>query len=165
MSPDEKGRAAASDLVERIRTDLAAAGDQVRASTELLDRLDKAGSDPDGPAMAFVSVAIDRAYTALEAAFLRIARELDGAVPVGEDWHASLLHQMTLPIQDRRAAVLSAGTAAKLDPLRRHRHWLRHAYAAGFSWPAMEGTARGLPEAVSGARADLERFVGVLEAG
>ena len=159
MSPDEKGRALTADLAARVRADLEAADQQARASAELLGKLDQAGAQPDVPAMAFMSVAIDRAYTALEAAFSRIARELDTVVPTGEDWHAALLHQMTLPIQDRRPAVISAETAGKLTLLRRHRHWLRHAYAASFSWPLMQDAARTLPQAVASAARDLSAFL------
>lgn len=163
MSPDEKSRLLTADLVERIEADLSAASDQAQTCADFVAGLNESRSTPDAPGMAFVAVAIDRAYTALEAAFVRVAREIDAVVPVGEDWHAALLHQMTLPIQDRRAAVLASSTAAKLDPLRRHRHWLRHAYSATFSWAAMEATARSLPDAVSAARVDLEAFVRFLQ--
>jgi hypothetical protein len=162
LSPEQKSRALTADLVDRIRADLAAAAEQARASAEILGRLDQAGAGPDVPAMAFISVAIDRAYTALEAAFNRVAREIDAVVPTGEDWHTALLHQMTLPLQDRRPPVLAAETAAKLNHLRRHRHWLRHAYAASFSWPSMMETARLLPGAVADAAKDLETFVQLL---
>jgi hypothetical protein len=114
--------------------------------------------------MALVSVAIDRAYTALEAAFARIARELDQAMPAGESWHAALLHQMTLAIQDRRPPLLTAAAAAQLDKLRAHRHWLRHAYAATFDWANMEDTARSFPDAMAVTKCELEGFLAFLEA-
>jgi hypothetical protein len=164
MSPDEQGRIIIGDLAERIRADVAAARDQAGASAGLMTTLEKAGALPDAQAMAFMSVAVDRGYTALESACLRIARSIDGVIPGGEDWQVVLLHQMTLPIQDRRIAVLSSETAARLHRLRRHRHWLRHAYTGSFAWPAMEETARGLPEAVALASGDLEKFVEFLEA-
>jgi hypothetical protein len=163
MSPDETGRVLLGDLAERIRADVAAARDQARASAALMTTLEQTGALPDAPAMAFLSVAADHGYTALESAFLRIARGIDGVLPGGEDWQLALLHQMTLPMQDRRIAVLSSETAARLDPFRRHRHWLRHAYTGSFAWPAIEETARGLPEVVALASGDLEKFVEFLE--
>ena len=164
MCPDEAGRTVAGDLAQRIRADIAAARDQSRASTALMTTLERAGALPDSQAMAFMSVAVDHGYTALESACLRIARSIDGVVPGGEDWQVMLLHQMTLPIQDRRIAVLSSETAARLEPLRRHRHWLRHVYTGSLAWPAMEETVRGLPEAVGFASGDLEKFAEFLEA-
>ena len=57
---------------------------------------------------------------------------------------------------------MSAGTAEALDVLRRHRHWLRHAYAAGFDRPRMEEAAHVLPAAVAGARGALDRILEVV---
>jgi len=160
MSPRDKAVNWARDLARKLREDLASAEDQARSANE---ELSKPGEVPGRAAMAFVSVCIDRAYTAIESGLLRIARVVDGVTPAGEGWHKALLHQMTLPIQDERVATLSASTAADLDVLRKHRHWLRHAYAASFEWRRMEDAVRALPRAISAARADLERFIDVLD--
>ena len=160
MSPSDKAEGWAKDLARKLREDLASAEEQARSANEELTRV---GGPPGRATMAFVSVSIDRAYTAIESGLLRIARVIDGAVPAGEGWHKALLHQMTLPIQDGRAAVLSAASAAALDVLRRHRHWLRHAYAASFEWGRMKEAAQVLPGAVATARAELERFIAVLD--
>jgi hypothetical protein len=161
MSPTEKGIAFMADLARRIRLNLQAAEEQARLVSEPLERADQ---PPDVARMALVSVAMDRAYTALEAAFARVARELDQAMPAGEGWHAALLHQMTLAIQDRRPPLLTAAAAAQLDRLRAHRHWLRHAYTANFDWSSMAETARSFPGAIAVAQCELEGFLAFLEA-
>jgi hypothetical protein len=162
MSPPEKAGAWVADLALKLREDAGVAAEQASLASEELGR---AASDPPPRAvMAFVSVCIERGYSALEAGFQRIARLLDENLPSGSDWHKALLHQMTLPIQDRRPPVLSAATALALDVLRRHRHWLRHAYAASFEWTHMKQAALAFPGAVESARLDLDRFVSFLEA-
>jgi hypothetical protein len=159
MSPGEKTDRWIADLAAKLREDIAAAEEQERIVAEERAR---AEMPPGRATMALLSVCIDRAYTALEAGFARIARLVDENVPGGPEWHRALLHQMTLPIQDRRPAVLSRETAELLDRLRRHRHWLRHAYAASFEWTAMQEATIALAPAVSAARRDLEQFTAFL---
>jgi hypothetical protein len=160
MSPEDKARGWVANLATKLRADLAAADEQAAVAE---DELAAGGTPPGRASMALVSVCIDRAYSALEAGFVRIARVVDGALPSGDDWHKALLHQMTLPIAERRPAVLQPDTAAQLDLLLRHRHWLRHAYAAPFEWARMAEAARALRSAVVAARADLERLLAVAE--
>lgn len=160
MSPADKATGWLADLAARLREDVSAAEWQAKLAGEELSRL---SAEPGLPVMAFLSVCIDRAYTALETGFSRVARLVDENSPGGEDWHKALLHQMTLAIQDRRPAILAPETAAQLDRLRRHRHWLRHAYAAAFDWRRMEHAARALAPSIQAARADVERFVAYIE--
>lgn len=159
MSPEERTRSLIADLLRKLRADADAAAAQVTAVEQVL----AAGRRPDAATMALVSVSIDRAYTALEAAFARVAVDIDENLPKGEGWHKALLHQMTLAVQDRRPAVVSRAAADDLDLLRLHRHWLRHAYAAAFEWSRMEPAARILSAAVGKARADLDTFIRFLE--
>jgi hypothetical protein len=156
MSPIDKSDSILAALRTAIEADIHAA--RARAA-DLRVELAKITEPPTQPVMAFIAISIDRAYTALEAAFMRIARTVDEAVPTGESWHASLVHQMTLPIADRRAAVLSPESAASLEPLRRHRHWLRHAYAAEFDWKVMREVAATADAVIEAACTLLDQFV------
>jgi hypothetical protein len=157
MSPDERAEIWMIDLARKLREDIAAARAQACSAAEELAR--DAGDEPARSVMAYVSVCADRAYTALEAGFRRIAQVVDRSVPSGEGWHAALLNQMMLPIQDRRPKVLSATTVARLEALRLHRHWLRHSYVAGFEWTKLAPVARGLNASVEAAAADIEQFL------
>lgn len=163
MSPSEKARLWLADLARKLAEDVAAAEQQAVTAAEALSRVGT--GTPDLPTMALLSICIDRAYTAIESGLVRIARFIDENAPTGDDWHQALLQQMTLAIQDRRAEILSTGTAKAMDPLRRHRHWLRHAYAASFEWKRMEHAARSLTHAVAMAAVDLRRFLSNLETG
>jgi len=120
MTPKDRAGAWLERFGVELRADLVAATEQVDA---LLTHLPgNAALENGDPLLAFTSVCIDRAYTALEAAFVRVARRVDAAMPIGADWRTTLLHQMALPIQDARPAILSGTTLPALHRMRRHRH-------------------------------------------
>jgi hypothetical protein len=45
-------------------------------------------------------------YTGIEKIFESIAKEVDHRLPMGEEWHSELLHQMTLDIPGLRPQVI-----------------------------------------------------------
>lgn len=59
----------------------------------------------------------------------RIARIIDGDLPMGPNRHQALLHTMGLKIDSVRPAVLSRESIAGLRQLLSFRHFFRHAYA------------------------------------
>jgi hypothetical protein len=61
----------------------------------------------------------------LERVLQTIAKDVDGRMPSGRDWHKRLLAQMAALGPDR-PPVLSAETLALLNDLRRFRHLARH---------------------------------------
>ena len=66
-------------------------------------------------------------YTGMEKALRRIATSL-GGMPQGEGWHRDLLASMTLALDGIRPAVLTAATAAAIDPYLAFRHRFRDLY-------------------------------------
>jgi hypothetical protein len=142
-------------LHERVGLDLAAAG---RHSAEVA-QVASAGStvSPSRGEVALAALALDRYYTSLESAFEMIARDLDGSLPSGADWHRALLAQMSRP-GPAREAVLRDTTAERLREVLRFRHFLRHAYAVDLDWSRMVDVAAGLTDLHLEATADLEAF-------
>ena len=67
-----------------------------------------------------------------------MALELDGSLPIGDDWHRELLGQMSLEIAGVRPRVIVEPIHADLDLLRRFRHIVRHAYAVEYDWGEMQ---------------------------
>jgi hypothetical protein len=67
-------------------------------------------------------------YTGVERIFIRIAEELDGGVPRGEQWHRQLLQDMSLELPEIRPAVISTETAERLGDYLRFRHVFRNVY-------------------------------------
>lgn len=72
-------------------------------------------------------------YIAVENIFETVAREIDEALPLGENWHRKLLQQMTLEIPEVRQPLLSKETAGKLDEFRAFRHVFRNVYGFNLS--------------------------------
>jgi len=67
-------------------------------------------------------------YSAIEKTFRVIARDLDGRVPSGSEWHSELLTQMAIAIPGTRPAVISAELAGSLNELLGFRHVFRNVY-------------------------------------
>ncbi len=73
-------------------------------------------------------------YNAVEHYFERVATELNGGLPAGRDWHATLLSRMARPVEEVRPAVISGESKEWLDELLRFRHLFRHRYGFELKW-------------------------------
>ena len=102
-------------------------------------------------------------YMGVENIFMRIAREIDGSVPSGGEWHQTLLDQMT---QERpeRPAVISADTRPGLDGLRNFRHKVRNIYGSDLDYEKVEPHALSVRTLFANLSADLVRFTDFLVA-
>jgi hypothetical protein len=78
---------------------------------------------------AQAAVALHHAYCAVESILVRVARQLEGAIPEGADWHQALLHAAGLDIDGVRPALLSRQSVESLRRLLGFRHFFRHGYA------------------------------------
>ena len=81
-----------------------------------------------------VALSLQHYYTSLETAFKRIAKELEGDLPDGGQWHLELLEQMAIEIKGVRPALIDNDIKKKLDKLRRFRHVVRHGYEYELDW-------------------------------
>ena len=70
-------------------------------------------------------------YCGVERIFERIAEELNGGIPEGENWHIQLLKDMSLQIEEVRPSVISKELVAELKGYLEFRHrvqeyiWIR----------------------------------------
>lgn len=110
-------------LIAEVESDLATF--QHRAAEVRGIELDGAGSGE----LARAALALHHAYSAVESILERVSRQIEGSLPIGADWHKSLLDSATLEIPGVRPALLEKDTARDLHELRGFRHFLRHAYA------------------------------------
>jgi hypothetical protein len=156
-SPDEKARSVVEELREEAARDLAALERAVSLAEAERQALCDAG--PSAGQLALFALSVDRAYSACEALLLRIARALDRVVPAGASWHAALLHQMTLPIQDVRPAVIEPETARLAGEWLRFRHFLRHAYRTDLEWGRLGPVVDTLGPGAERFRADVETLL------
>ena len=145
-------------LRAEIRSDRAAFAAQLAVLRGLV-LVDQAPSPGD---VAQAALALHHAYGAIEGLLARIARTLDGAVPVGPDWHQGLLLAMSLEIDETRPAVLSAPTRDGLRALLGFRHFLRHGYSIALDARRLEALRQQALALPSSLDVDLDAFDGFL---
>lgn len=106
--------------------------------------------------LGYAAITLHQVYTAVETAFERVCRTLEGSLPTGRDSHHALLQNMTFDLPGVRPAVLTRETASELQHLLRFRHFVRHAYAIAWDperiteilattrrfWPALDAEVR-----------------------
>lgn len=102
-------------------------------------------------------------YCGIERIFERIAKELNGGVPEGTDWHRQLLRDMTLEIKGVRPAVISEDLEKMLIEYLRFRHVFRNIYGFSLEWRFMEGLVERLPFTLNTLKKDIETFCVFLE--
>lgn len=88
-------------------------------------------------------------YTGIEKIFENVAKEIDQRVPMGEEWHSELLHQMTLDIPGLRPPVITAHTEKKLREYLGFRHLFRKRYGFELDWEKMKRLLSKMPEVLS----------------
>jgi len=67
-------------------------------------------------------------YEGMENIAKRIAKEVDGHISSGDEWHKELIDQVSRELPGKRPAVFSEQTYELLDELRRFRHVFRAKY-------------------------------------
>lgn len=155
MVPGEGGAAA---LILRLLAEIAADRRALADRTEEVLRFSAPAPAPSPERSAALALALDRAYTALESIFERVARTLEGGAPLGEDWHRALLRNAALEIERVRPPIVGASSLAAADELRRFRHFLRHAYAAGLDPERVARVATSWRSAFAAIETDLDAF-------
>ena len=83
--------------------------------------------------------------------------------PSGDLWHRDLLKQMSHEKKDVRPAIISGGSFASLDELRRFRHLVRNVYTFNLAPEKVEPIISDLDALWSKVRAELLAFADFLE--
>ena len=117
----EKPRAA---LKSRLTAEIAALAP---IPSGLAEGLHRAGEHPDPFATRALASYVDDLYSGIERICERVAVTLDGGLPMGEQWHRTLLYQMGQSRADR-PPLFSQNLLSATDEYRRFRHRLRHIY-------------------------------------
>lgn len=114
-----------SALAARIRAELVELERVVQRAEHLLAKMHHQNDEDylDG-----VALNLHGFYAGVERIFEEIAREIDGSLPTGPDWHRNLLQQMSAEVTDTRPTVIEAKTRHCLDEYRGFRHVVRNVY-------------------------------------
>jgi hypothetical protein len=102
-------------------------------------------------------------YTGIEKIFENIAKEIDQRVPMGEEWHSELLHQMTLDIPGLRPPVISTQTEKKLREYLGFRHLFRKRYGFELDWEKMKRLLGRIPQVLTALEKGFEIFFQTIE--
>ncbi len=129
-------------------------------TTRLMDKLD---DTHDADFIDGIALNLHAFYTGAEHVFEAIARDVDGAVPSGPEWHRELLLQVSGGVADIRPAVVGAETRACLDAYRGFRHVVRNAYTFTLDGARVRELAAGLPACCEQLAADLTAFAAFLD--
>ncbi len=102
-------------------------------------------------------------YCGIENIFEKIAKALDGELPMGHDWHYQLLNRMGIEIEETRPAVISTKLKDELKDYLRFRHLFRNVYGFVLKWELMQPLVEGLPAALSQFRSEINSFFEFLD--
>ena len=98
-------------------------------------------------------------YCGVERIFERIAEELNGGIPEGENWHIQLLKDMTLQIEEVRPAVISKELLAELKGYLEFRHRFRNIYGFELEWDKMKGLKETMPGVADRFKKEIKEFI------
>lgn len=98
-------------------------------------------------------------YSGIERVFIRIAEELNGGVPQGEQWHRQLVTDMSLEIPEVRPAVIEPELARELGDYLRFRHVFRNVYGSLLEAGRMRPLDERLPAVLATFRTQVRAFL------
>ena len=145
-------------LIQRISDGYTNVADAVRLIGEALQNIE------DAPARYRRSIELEIArylydfYKQLENIFEHIAREIDKALPAGEEWHTDLLQQMAEP-RTTRVPVLSEKTFTELQDLLGFRHVFVYIYGATLDYEQMLKNAERVNKVFPSVSKELNAFI------
>lgn len=147
-------------LAGRIRTELLDLARVVERVTRLMA---KARERSDEDYLDGVALNLHGFYAGVEHIFREIAREVDGSLPAGSDWHRELLVQMASELPGLRPPVITPETRSCLDDYRTFRHVVRNVYTFNLRPSRVQELAAGLPACFDAVTRDLTAFNAFLE--
>lgn len=98
-------------------------------------------------------------YCGVERIFKRIAEELNGGIPEGENWHIQLLKDMSLKIEEIRPPVISKELAMELKGYLEFRHRFRNIYGFELEWSKMKGLNGDMPDTARRFKEEIKEFI------
>jgi len=147
-------------LAGRIRAEMLDLEHVVARATRMLNKARERGDDDylDG-----VALNLHGFYAGAEHIFREIARDVDGSVPAGPEWHRELLVQMAAELLSLRPPVITRATRDCLDEYRNFRHVVRNVYTFNLRPSRLQELVEGLPACLAAMTHDLTVFSIFLE--
>jgi hypothetical protein len=146
--------------LQRLRAELRFDREAFETRLRELESVDPASSDASA---AQAAVALHHAYCAIESILMRVARQIEGSLPQGPDWHQALLHAAGLDLPGVRPAIFSRPTVDALRHLLGFRHFFRHGYAVPLDSAQLAALSREVRNVAPHLLAELDRLDAFLE--
>ena len=143
--------------IDQALVDLA----RVVQRAELL--LNKARQNNDDGYLDGVALNLHSFYSGVEAIFEDIARNLEGTLPSGPNWHQELLLQMSAVLGSLRPAVIRIETRYCLDEYRGFRHVVRNVYTFNLRSGRLQQLSEEVRPCYENVKQDLTNFIKFLE--
>ena len=143
-------------LAKRVRNEILTELDSLK---RLVEELGSAPTGDESWALRARGSILHDFYTGVERIFVRIADELNGGVPAGQQWHRQLVTDMAMPIDDLRPAVISVATADRLAEYLRFRHVFRNIYGSTLEPERLSPLVDRLPDTLDAVADDVTRFI------
>ena len=144
------------DVARRLATEIES---ELANLTALGEELFKAPRRDDTCSLRARGSILHDFYNGVERVFLRIAREFNGGVPRGDQWHRDLVNDMTLEIPEVRPAVIDQDLGRALGDYLRFRHLFRNVYGGVLDAERMASLEARLPETLAAFRKRVQAFV------
>ncbi len=97
-------------------------------------------------------------YNGVENIFRRVAQELNGGLPAGEDWHRQLLTDMSLDVKGVRPPLVSEDLKLKLQKYLGFRHIFRNVYGFHLEQEQIKVMVKEFPRILSWLRREIAAF-------
>ncbi|MFN8490072.1 MAG: hypothetical protein U0350_20965 [Caldilineaceae bacterium] len=125
--------------------------------------LNKARQNNDDGYLDGVALNLHGFYTGVETIFEDIARNVEGTIPIGPNWHQELLLQMSAELSALRPAVISNETRYCLDEYRGFRHVVRNVYTFNLRSGRLQQLSEEVHACYDRVKRDLASFTQFLE--
>ena len=146
-------------LIQRISEEHIEIAQRVEKIRSDLQKLEKAPVEYKESLEILIARHLYDFYKGLENIFRRIARDIDGNLPQGEEWHKALLKQMAEPGADARLRILSEETCAELYKLLGFRHVFIYIYAEKLDYEQTLENAKRVNAVFPNVSKELDAFI------
>jgi predicted nucleotidyltransferase len=153
---------APEDIKSALKTEIALEVNNLQRLVDETDGIrDSLSRSPSSMELRALGSIVHDFYTACERIFERITVSLGPGVPVGDNWHTSLLRQMESSIEGR-APVLEHQLASRLHDYLRFRHLFRHTYGYELEWDKLEALVERMENTKTTLGQQLDKFLQAL---
>jgi hypothetical protein len=149
-----------SAIAARLRAELADLERVVQRAQQLLA---KAQDRQDEDYLDGVALNLHGFYAGVERIFEEIARQIDGSIPAGSEWHRHLLMQMSAEVTGTRPAVIGRDSRDCLDEYRGFRHVVRNVYTFNLRASRIQELVADLPACYTALVKEVTAFCDFLD--